>query len=65
MHDQIIITSNNQLHNTQEYWAMAFSGSAVFMVGNAITIHAGSGITIGTIMDVSDNGDYLISTERK
>ena len=59
-HEQIIITSNNQIHNSQEYFSMSVSGGGVFIVGDRITIHGSRGIIIGQIMDQSTSGDLLI-----
>lgn len=59
-HEQVIITSNNQIHNTQEYFSMSVSGSGVFVVGDRITIHGSQGIIIGQIMDQSTSGDLLV-----
>lgn len=59
-HEQIIITSNNQIHNTQEYLSISVSGSKVFMIGDQITLYGATGPVIGTIMDETKEGDYLI-----
>lgn len=59
-HEQIIITSNNQIHNTQEYMSISTSGSHVFVLGDRISIYGSQGVTVCEIMDQSINGDYLI-----
>lgn len=63
MHDQIIITSNNQLHNTQEYMCISVGspGNGLnFVIGEKITIHQGNGPIIGYVMDQSKEGNLLI-----
>lgn len=59
-HEQIIITSNNQIHNTQEYMSISIGGNGVFIIGDKITIHGSQGVIIGEIVDQSTSGDYLI-----
>lgn len=59
-HDIIVITSNKQTYSIFECWQMAFSGSSAYFVGDSIAIHSNNGIVLGTIVDISDNGDYLI-----